>query len=85
MSDTARPLKRKYARVERERRFLLERLPTELDAAAFHRIRDRFLEGTNLRLRRVEMPDGSHLVTKLGQKLLDPEAAQSSRNRLMTT
>lgn len=80
-----RPIRRKYARVERERRFLLERLPPEVDPADYVRLHDLFVEGTCLRLRRVERPDGSEVVTKLGQKVADPEAPDDPRRRLMTT
>ena len=62
---------RKYARPERERRFLLAGVPAGLGPPAH--IRDRYLEGTRLRLRRVEGPDGP-IVRKLGQKVrTDPQ------------
>jgi hypothetical protein len=48
-----RPTRRTYARIERERRFLLERLPAGIDASDFERIHDVFIEGTHLRLRTV--------------------------------
>lgn len=80
-----RPERRKYARVERERRFLLERLPPGVDAGAWVRLRDLFVRGTHLRLRRVERPDGSEVVTKLGQKVVDPAAPDDPRRRSMTT
>lgn len=57
----------KYARTERERRFLLRGLPAGLPAA-YRRIRDWYLDGTRLRLRRVEDPDGGVLERKFGQK-----------------
>lgn len=80
-----RPERQRYARVELERRFLLERLPPGMDPQDFRRLRDRFVEGTFLRIRRVEAPDGTELVTKLGQKVVDPEAPDDPRRRLMTT
>lgn len=80
-----RPLRRDYARVERERRFLLERLPDHVDADEFERLVDGFVEGAYLRLRRVERPDGTEVVTKLGQKIVDPEAPDDPRRRQMTT
>lgn len=83
MSD--RPQTRKYARIERERRFLLEALPPALEGAEFQRLRDCFVSGTHLRLRRVESPTGEVRVVKLGQKILDPEAPQDPRRRQMTT
>lgn len=84
-SPTDRPARRDYARIERERRFRLERLPEAVDARDFVRLRDRFVEGTFLRVRRVERPDGTEVVTKLGQKLVDPEAPDDPRRRRMTT
>lgn len=80
-----RPLKRKYARIERERRFLLERLPAHVDPGHYTRLRDLFVEGTFLRLRRLETPDGAEIVTKLGQKIADPDAPEDPRHRSMTT
>jgi hypothetical protein len=62
---TSHPLK--YAVIERERRFLLRCLP-EIEPAEVWRIRDRYLDGTRLRLREVEHPDGS-IVRKLGHKV----------------
>lgn len=83
MSD--RPLTRKYARVERERRFLVSKLPPELEGAPFKRLRDCFVRGTHLRLRQVESPEGEVVVVKLGQKIVDPEAPLDPRRRQMTT
>ena len=60
----------KYARVERERRFLLDGLPP--DVRDPRRIDDLYVDGTTLRLRRVD--DGVH---KLGQKIR-PEARDPS-------
>ena len=54
-----------YARTETERRFLLTRLPDGLGPG--RRIEDRYLDGTSLRLRRVE-GDGL-VVCKLTQKV----------------
>jgi len=78
-------LKRKYARIERERRFLLERLPEHVDPEDYVRLRDCFVSGTFLRLRRVERPDGAEVVTKLGQKIACPDAPDDARRRQMTT
>ncbi len=58
----------KYARVERERRFLLAAPPPEV-AAAPRRIIDRYLTGTRLRLRRVEYLDSGTSEFKLTQKI----------------
>lgn len=79
------PLERKYSRIERERRFLVERLPDGVDPGHYRRLHDRFVEGAFLRLRRVEEPDGTEVVTKLGQKIVDPERPDDPRRREMTT
>lgn len=57
----------KYARVERERRFLLAAPPPGL--AARRRITDRYLTGTRLRLRRVDHLAGGTTEFKLTQKI----------------
>jgi len=80
-----RPLKRKYARIERERRFVLRRLPHGLEPDSYERLRDCFVRGTHLRLRRVERPDGELVIVKLGQKIVDVEAPDDPRRREMTT
>lgn len=85
MTFSDRPLRRKYARIERERRFLVESLPAQLDPNAFERLCDCFIEGTHLRLRRVESPSGDVLVVKLGQKIVDRDAPDDPRRREMTT
>lgn len=60
----------KYARPERERRFLLDRVPDGLGPPVH--IRDRYLQGTRLRLRWVDGVDGT--VRKLGHKVrTDPD------------
>ncbi|MCL2554207.1 MAG: hypothetical protein FWE15_05025 [Actinomycetia bacterium] len=61
------PAAGKYARVERERRFLLAAPPT-LPYTEARRITDRYLTGTRMRLRRVERP-GAELEFKLTQKI----------------
>jgi CYTH domain-containing protein len=59
----------KYARIEEERRFLLSKLPVDLNSDdPFVRIVDHYIEGTRLRLRRIESPEGEALVYKFGQK-----------------
>ena len=80
-----RPLKRKYARIERERRFLLSQLPEAIDESSYERLRDCFIKGTHLRFRTVERPSGEVMVVKLGQKIVDAEAPQDPRRREMTT
>jgi CYTH domain-containing protein len=59
----------KYARVERERRFLLAEPPPSEAVTARSRITDRYLAGTRLRLRRDESPDTGACVLKLTQKV----------------
>lgn len=58
----------KYARVERERRFLLAGPPDPSAVTAVRAITDRYLTGTRLRLRRAEQPDGTREL-KLTQKV----------------
>jgi CYTH domain-containing protein len=59
----------KYARVERERRFLLAGPPPASTVVARYRITDWYLVGTRLRLRRVERPDSGACEFKLTQKV----------------
>jgi CYTH domain-containing protein len=59
----------KYAKAERERRFLVTTMPTEVDDPS--EIHDRYIVGTRLRLRRVEASEGT--VLKLGQKIRPDE------------
>ena len=65
----------KYARWERERRFLLDTMPAAVadaaPAAATVQLHDRYLRDTRLRLRRVDRP-GEPPVYKLGQKIGEP-------------
>lgn len=68
-AGTPQPLRDgKYARVERERRFLLAAPPPEV-ATAPRRITDRYVTGTRLRLRRVEHRDSGTLEYKFTQKI----------------
>jgi CYTH domain-containing protein len=56
-----------YARLEREQRWLLSRLPDDVvDPVAIH---DRYLTGSTLRLRRMRTGSGPGTVYKLGQKV----------------
>src|SRR5712664_3401816 len=60
----------KYARVERERRFLLAGPPPASAVTASRRITDRYLAGTRLRVRRAECLDSSGACKlKLTQKV----------------
>jgi CYTH domain-containing protein len=59
----------KYARVERERRYLLPDLPAGLTRADHHlQITDNYLTGTRLRIRKVRDPRTNKWVVKLSQK-----------------
>jgi len=58
-----------YAKVERERRFLMVALPDQDDVVARRRIDDRYIEGTRLRLRRVVDLSTGECTYKLTQKL----------------
>jgi len=59
----------KYARVERERRYLLQDLPEGLTRADHHfQITDNYLTGTRLRLRKVRDPKTNKWVVKFTQK-----------------
>jgi CYTH domain-containing protein len=75
----------KYARIEQERRFLLKNLPRDLQAdSSFMRIIDSYIQGTRLRLRRMEPAQGEAPVFKLGQKYrpADFEAHQAIMTNL---
>jgi CYTH domain-containing protein len=63
----------KYARIERERRYLLAELPPGLTADSPHtHIIDRYIPGTRLRLRRMEDETGNVIALKLTQKYDPP-------------
>jgi CYTH domain-containing protein len=64
----------KYAHVEREQRFLLAAVPAELMSVPARAIHDRYMRGTQLRLRLIEGA-GSDPVLKLGQKVTMPGEA----------
>jgi CYTH domain-containing protein len=59
----------KYARIERERRFLLAGSPPPQAVTARRHITDRYLPGTRLRLRRVDHLDSGDCVFKFTQKV----------------
>ncbi len=73
--NTVVPTESKYARVERERRYLLKDLPEGLTRASPHlQITDNYITGTRLRLRKVRDPQTNKWTIKLTQKFgLDPE------------
>ena len=59
----------KYARVERERRYLLPDLPEGLSRADHHlQITDNYMTGTRLRIRKVRDPRTNKWVVKFTQK-----------------
>ena len=69
----------KYARVERERRYLLRELPPGLRVNDPHaQIFDNYITGTRLRLRKVRVPERREWTWKLTQKFA-PDAADFSR------
>ena len=69
----------KYARVERERRFLLARLPPGLRVNDPHtQIFDNYITGTRLRLRKMRVPERREWTWKLTQKFA-PDDADLSR------
>jgi CYTH domain-containing protein len=66
----------KYARIERERRFLVSEFPAGAHVEKVRHITDRYIDGTRLRLREV-LEDGGPTVFKLTQKIPMPgEGAQ---------
>ncbi|MFN2516683.1 MAG: hypothetical protein ABR556_10775 [Pyrinomonadaceae bacterium] len=73
--NTVVPTTSKYARVERERRYLLQDLPEELTRASPHlQITDNYITGTRLRLRKVRNPQTNKWTVKLTQKFVpEPE------------
>ena len=76
---TILPAESKYARVERERRYLLQDLPEGLTRASSHvQITDNYLTGTRLRLRKIRNPQTNKWTVKLTQKFA-PDAEDFSR------
>jgi CYTH domain-containing protein len=63
------PHRDKYARLERERRFLLAEVPPHEGAIAVRRIVDRYLNGTRLRVRQVTEHASPRPEYKLTQKV----------------
>ena len=77
--NTIVPAESKYARVERERRYLLQDLPEGLTRASPHlQITDNYLTGTRLRVRKVRDPQTNKWTVKLTQKFA-PDAEDFSR------
>ena len=73
--NTVVPSESKYARVERERRYLLQDLPEGLMRPDPHvQITDNYITGTRLRLRKVREPRTNKWTVKLTQKFApDPK------------
>ena len=75
----------KYARVERERRYLLQDLPEGLTRADPHlQITDNYITGTRLRLRKVREPRTNKWTVKFTQKFV-PDPADLSRTIITNT
>lgn len=69
----------RYARLERERRYLLQDLPEGLTRASPHlQITDNYITGTRLRLRKVREPQSNKWTVKFTQKYA-PDPADLSR------
>lgn len=71
----------KYARIERERRFLLEQFPSNANAIRIRRITDRYIDGTTLRLRK-QSGGGGPTIFKLTQKI--PAPARGAQQGFIT-
>jgi len=75
----------KYARVERERRYLLQDLPNGITRADHHlQITDNYITGTRLRIRKVRDPRTNKWTAKLTQKFA-PDPADLSRTIITNT
>src|SRR5689334_21650703 len=75
----------KYARVERERRYLLQDLPAGLTRAEPHlQITDNYITGTRLRLRKVREPRTNKWTVQFTQKFA-PDAEDLSRTVITNT
>lgn len=75
----------RYARVERERRYLLQDLPEGLTRADPHlQITDNYITGTRLRLRKVREPRTNKWTVKFTQKFA-PDANDLSRTVITNT
>src|SRR5205823_5245840 len=75
----------KYARVERERRYLLRDLPQGLSRADHHlQITDNYITGTRLRIRKVRDPKTNKWVVKFTQKFA-PNPKDFSRTIITNT
>jgi CYTH domain-containing protein len=67
--NTVVPTESRYARVERERRYLLQDLPEGVSRADAHlQITDNYITGTRLRIRKVREPRTNKWTVKFTQK-----------------
>lgn len=76
------PREEKYARIEWERRFLVDRFPLDANVTAERKIVDLYIEGTTVRLRKQTDSVGNSLF-KLTQK--QPRTEGGAQQRLITT
>jgi CYTH domain-containing protein len=75
----------KYARLERERRYLLQDLPEGITRADHHlQITDNYLTGTRLRIRKVRDPRTNKWVVKFTKKFA-PDPRDFSRTLITNT
>ena len=75
----------KYARIERERRYLLPDLPEGLTRADHHlQITDNYITGTRLRIRKVRDPKTNKWIVKFTQKFA-PNPDDLSRTVITNT
>jgi len=75
----------KYARLERERRYLLQDLPEGLNRAEHHQqITDNYITGTRLRIRKVRDPKTNKWIVKFTQKFA-PDPNDLSRTIITNT
>lgn len=83
--NTIVPAESKYARVERERRYLLQDLPEGLSRADPHvQITDNYITGTRLRIRKVRNPVTNKWTVKFTQKFA-PDPQDFSRTIITNT
>ena len=83
--NTIVPAESKYARVERERRYLLQDLPEGLTRADPHlQITDNYITGTRLRIRKVRDPRTNKWTVKFTQKFA-PDPNDLSRTIITNT
>ena len=83
--NTIVPAHSKYARVERERRYLLQDLPVGMTRADPHlQITDNYITGTRLRIRKVRDPKTNKWTVKFTQKFA-PDAQDLSRTLITNT